>query len=1112
MKLVGITRRPIFWVLFFAASIGGIFFSYHYFSKALSIVNLDVRMSRESALKRSRNLAKRLGWGPKNFHQAASFESDNNAQIFVELEGGGKKAFNKMLETKLYEPYTWKVRHFRESQEQETVILFTPEGKPYGFKEVIPETVPGPDLSAQEAETAAQREARQKWGISFDLYKRVQVSKKIHPSGRSDHTFFYERPEKNIGEGRYWLQLVVSGNKLTQLTHSLKIPDDFMRRYQEMRAANKTISTAASVAFVLLYLLIGCLLALFFLFRSRYIIWTMPLFWAGIVALLHFASGLNNIPIAWMGYDTALSAGDFLLRYLMQISISTGVRFVFAGLVFAMAESLTRKAFGNHIQFWKLWSPNVASSSSVLGRTVGGYMIISLQLSLVIGTYLFANKFFGWWWPSSVLTSPNILATYFPWLAPLSNALTAGFIEECLFRALPIAGAVLLGRKLGKEKLFLILAFVLQAIIFGAAHANYLAQPAYARLIELIIPSFIFGGMYLFYGLLPAIISHFTFDLVLMSMPLFVSSAPGMWTHRIIVILAGLIPLFAVIFARLRAGTFKTLKQEYYNKSWTPPEPKNQKTVAIASEPQEKKLSTFVKKITMVAGLAGIVTWIFFTPFKQNSPPLTISRTEAIKLAKKELKKQNVHLDETWQALTILSANYKTEQQKNWEHTFVWQKDKELAKKLVGTYLPPAQWVVRFVTFTGDVAKRSEEYQITITEDGKIIRFAHKLPDKQTGKKLTEQEARTIAENFLTTKLNLQPKQLKEISAQSKKQPNRVDWLFTFSNPAVYSLKEGEARITVEVDGDKVQDYTRYIFVPEEWKRQERQRANRENIILIASLMLLFLVLSLALLRGNGTVFAVRIAGYAFLFMLIYSLISVWNNWSMLIAQFNTNEPFTHQLFSLFAQTGLGSLIRSGLFALLFGLTLSHKKVRSFFENTETFATGFSLGAIALGLNAVANYFTPSLKPLWANFDRFGMYLPTVGTILFQLINYLVIVLLLLVVLGAIDRKLSLFQKNKLPLSLFFVCIGIAVQGIQEITTTPFWLLSGVGVGLLLFIAYQFILQFNRHLAVPALACFMCSSAIQQALFQAYPGALFAYLLAGGMILATSVFLFERSR
>jgi membrane protease YdiL (CAAX protease family) len=53
-----------------------------------------------------------------------------------------------------------------------------------------------------------------------------------------------------------------------------------------------------------------------------------------------------------------------------------------------------------------------------------------------------------------------------------------GFWEEALFRAVPIAGAALIGDRFGKRNLFIAVAFVVQAIIFGAGHAPYPNQPA----------------------------------------------------------------------------------------------------------------------------------------------------------------------------------------------------------------------------------------------------------------------------------------------------------------------------------------------------------------------------------------------------------------------------------------------------------------------------------------------------------------------------------------------------------------------------------------------------------------------------------------------------------
>ena len=112
---------------------------------------------------------------------------------------------------------------------------------------------------------------------------------------------------------------------------------------------------------------------------------------------------------------------------------------------------------------------------------------------MTIINYTFVTKKLGWWAPADTSYDPNQLAAYFPWLTSIGISLGAGFWEECLFRAVPLAGAALVGDRFGKRNLFIGIAFVFQAIVFGAAHANYPVQPAYARVVELMIPSFLFG-------------------------------------------------------------------------------------------------------------------------------------------------------------------------------------------------------------------------------------------------------------------------------------------------------------------------------------------------------------------------------------------------------------------------------------------------------------------------------------------------------------------------------------------------------------------------------------------------------------------------------------------
>jgi hypothetical protein len=134
-----VTRRPAFWLLLVLLSAAAAVTGYWYFPQAFSIVALDISMDRDHALAGARAIAARDGLGPPGFREAASFTLDEETQTFVELEGGGKEAFTRMMRDGLYSAYTWQVRHFAEGQPTETTIQFTPDGHPYGFTERLDE-------------------------------------------------------------------------------------------------------------------------------------------------------------------------------------------------------------------------------------------------------------------------------------------------------------------------------------------------------------------------------------------------------------------------------------------------------------------------------------------------------------------------------------------------------------------------------------------------------------------------------------------------------------------------------------------------------------------------------------------------------------------------------------------------------------------------------------------------------------------------------------------------------------------------------------------------------------------------------------------------------------
>ena len=248
---------------------------------------------------------------------------------------------------------------------------------------------------------------------------------------------------------------MVSGDRLTEVTHFIQIPEAFTRRYDSMRSANEAIGIGSVVGMVLLYVVGGIGVGLFFMLRSRCVLWRQAAVWGFVVGTLQALATLNEWPLMWMTYDTAVPRTTFIAGQIATLAATVVGFSAFMALSFMAAETLTRRAFGHHPQFWRVWSKGPGSSTAILGQTAAGYLLVSVFFAYDVALYLIATRVFGWWTPSEALLHPDVLATYVPWLSAIANSLQAGFWEECLFRAVPLAGAALIGDRFGKRGLFL---------------------------------------------------------------------------------------------------------------------------------------------------------------------------------------------------------------------------------------------------------------------------------------------------------------------------------------------------------------------------------------------------------------------------------------------------------------------------------------------------------------------------------------------------------------------------------------------------------------------------------------------------------------------------------
>jgi hypothetical protein len=1085
------------WFFIGCISIACIPITIHFLPLGIPLISLNITMNRSQALEKARAVAEQNHLAPKDFDQVAIFHLEDDAKTFIELDAGGKDALVDIMKKDLYTPYIWAVRHFKEGDPRQTYIFFKPDGTPYGFQQQLSEDDQGTTLTPDAARAMAETQARDQWHIDSNAYTLIETASETQPSGRIDHTFVYERPDLTIGSaGKYRLRLGVSGDQFSTLSHVLYIPETFTRHYAQMQSTNETIAHAAQLLSQLFYLLGGCILALLWLGRKRWLLIRTPFIWAIGIAFLVALSKLNQLPMIWINYDTALPAQNFLLTYLTKIVSDFAHAVIPLALGFIAAESLSRKAFGNQPQLWSVWNFPNAASIAIAGSTLAAYALVSFDFAYTSIFYAFTTTYYNWWVPSSQFFNPNILATYLPWLEPCIDSLYAGFHEECVYRAIPLAGAALIGDRFGKRRQMIILALIIQAIIFAAGHANYPGQPAYARLVELLLPSCIYGLIYLRYGLLPVIISHALYDITWEAIPLFMSHAPYAWINQLMMIAVALIPAAIVLFSYLRVGSWIPLASSQLNSAWQPPAPAPTLPELAAFKPISHFLTPLVRNGLLLTGIIGLPILFSTINLHNDALPLKTTRQEALACAQEYAKKHGMKDDHWYPIVTVQN----TDDYLLPEHRFIWEHaDAATYSSLLNTYLLPPRWYVRFVNFDKNLIERAEEFHVAVQDKKRIHGFYHQLPETTPGASLDYAQARERVHACIRKETGFDPNKLLEMEATPLKLPERTDWQFILADPVHYPLLLGQGRLKLRISGDQFSRLSWSVHVPETWERADRNVINKTRIIkTIGSLLLYLLAICATFAIANTRRFRINFAVWRAVFgaLLFFKLIDVALSWPDALANISTSEPFYHQIFSIFASQILQALIYTALIGTLL-VTLTNMQYRYALPHTpykNLCAIGF--GILSAAILSCVQYLQPSLMPHWAQYTILNSLAPTTSMLITAFTEFLFAGVALGMLYILVDYVTNTGNRNHVSAALITLLFFLAYTSYTPIFSIPFWLFSVTVHSILALAAYYLLLRFHRGLLPLVLLPLIVTNHVQQAAFNAFNDSVSLHLLA----------------
>ncbi len=928
--LSGSEKRALaLWVIL---GILGSLFAYRYFFRAFPEASVNFQVSRDEAQSRAQKFVSGLGENITGYQSTIVFDVDDNAKVYLERELGLQQA-NKLMSSQL-NIWFWDVRFFKPQQEEEFRVRVSPAGQIVGYDRKIEESRAGPSLDRATAQSAAQNYLAAKLELDlsgWDLLPEEANSNK-RPN-RLDWSFTWEKHGFRAKDAPYRLQVILQGDRIGGSEEFLKVPEAWLRSYQQLRSTNIFYNQVAIIPYVLLLgsaLWVG--ISLTKLGRTS---WGGAIKLGVVVAVLFFLMELNQWQSTRAGYDTHDSYASFVVLRLGIVLLSALGTALMVTLVLPGGEPLYRAYQPDRMRLSKTFTLRGLRSKEFFSSAVVGLSLAAAHIGFIVAFYMIGSRF-GVWAPQD-LNYSDAVNTSFPWIAGVAIGLMASTSEEFLFRlfAIPFVESVTKSR---------VLAVILPAFSWSFLHSAYPQEPGYIRGIEVGIIGIVAGIVMLRWGIVATLIWHYTVDASLVGLLLIRSNSLYFKVSGVIVGAAALAPLVFAGISFLTRGRFESV-DDLLNRA----EPAREivstsEPVAPAAEARSRRYDALapgmIGFLAVCLLVGGLLTWRLKPESIGEYLKLSVDARSARRDADQFMHQRGLDPKSYYHATTLVDT---TDPLVN---EFLRQRmGLAGANAIYATRVPGALWRVRYFRDS-----QPEEYSVILRPDGSLHSFRHTLAEETPGASLTKDEAVSRAEKFLADEKKINLKAWTLVEDNSEKRPHRTDHTLTWEQneplDAAQSSSAGpadhaHARMDVQVLGDEVTNYRTYIKIPDDWRRKQEELTLFRTIfnygipvLLFGGLSLTALIVFLRNLKSEAarSIPWRRIASWSIWGFAGYVVVfTLGNRIPNFMSAYNTAIPLKMMFGGIAIGALLGAPLYFGGIVLLFGMAWYYA-ARSFGE------------------------------------------------------------------------------------------------------------------------------------------------------------------------------------